>query len=147
MPFGWPWSSFFLLQYFDCLPTKLDTWCCHSIWKMISASRRIFWDGFQRCLKKCRCSASVFSIVSHLFSNQNKLWNMLQAAFDHEKSFFDTPKRWKPLFQWIFDVIHFKNLHFTKMSKITIFQKMQTIRPVLKYVAFHAEFESKLRSA
>ena len=32
----------FLLQYFDCLPTKHDTWCRHSIWKMISASRRIF---------------------------------------------------------------------------------------------------------
>ena len=38
---------FFLLQYSDCWPTKLDTWCRHSIWKMISASRRIFWDGFQ----------------------------------------------------------------------------------------------------
>ena len=41
----------FLLQYFDCLPTKLDTWCRHSIWKMISTSRRIFWDGFQPFLK------------------------------------------------------------------------------------------------
>ena len=42
----------FLLQYFDCLPTKLDTWCRHSIWKMISASRRIFWDGFQPFFKQ-----------------------------------------------------------------------------------------------
>ena len=32
----------FLLQYFDCLPTKQDTWCRHSIWKMISTSRRMF---------------------------------------------------------------------------------------------------------
>ena len=47
MMFGLP----FLLQYFDCLPTKLDTWCCHSIWKMISASRRVFWDGFQPFFK------------------------------------------------------------------------------------------------
>ena len=104
----------YLLQYFDCLPTKLDTWCCHSIWKMISASRRIFWDGFQRFLKKVRFSASVFSIASHLFSNQNKLWNMLQAAFDHEKSFFDTPKGWKPLSQWVFDVIDFAIIQFCK---------------------------------
>ena len=123
----------YLLQYFDCLPTKLDTWCCHSIWKMISASRRIFWDGFQPffkntwfsvlpfwlqysdrlrtkqdtwCrhsiwkmistsrrvfwhgfqpyLKKYRFSATVFYAVGHRFSNQNKLWNMLQAAFGHE---------------------------------------------------------------
>ena len=29
------------------------------------------------------------------FSNQNKFWNMLQAAFDHEESFFDTPKALK----------------------------------------------------
>ena len=29
------------------------------------------------------------------FSNQNEFWNMLQAAFDHEESFFDTPKAWK----------------------------------------------------
>ena len=35
------WSRF-LLQYFDCLPRKLDTWHGHSIWKMISASRRVF---------------------------------------------------------------------------------------------------------
>ena len=26
------------------------------------------------------------------FSNQNKLWYMLQGGFDHEKSFFHTPK-------------------------------------------------------
>ena len=160
MPFGWPWSSFFLLQYFDCLPTKLDTWCCHSIWKMISASRRvfwdgfqpflkntwfsvsfsslqyfdclpieqdtwcrhsiwkmisasrrIFWDGFQRCLKKCRSSASVLSIVSHRFSNQNKLWNMLQAAFGHEESFFNTPKAWKASFRRVLDDLTFKIQH------------------------------------
>ena len=30
------------LQYFDCLPHEYDTWCPHSISKMISASRRIF---------------------------------------------------------------------------------------------------------
>ena len=35
----------------------------------------------------------------------------------------------------------------SKMSKFTIFQKMPKFRPVLKYVAFHAEFESKLRFA
>ena len=35
------------VQYFDCLPLRIDTWCRHSIRKMISASRRIFWDGFQ----------------------------------------------------------------------------------------------------
>ena len=73
---------------------------------------------------------------------------MLQAAFDHDKLFFDTPKRWKPRFQLVFDVINFKNLHFFKNVKIYVFfQKMPKIRPVLKYVAFHAEFESKLRFA
>ena len=50
----------FLLQYFDCLPTKHDTWCRHSIWKMISTSRRIFWHGFQPYSKTHRFSASVF---------------------------------------------------------------------------------------
>ena len=109
----------FLLQYFDCLPTKLDTWCRHSIWKMISASRRIFWDGFQRVLKTCRLLASVFSIASHLFSNQNKLWNMLQAAFDHEESFFNTPKGWNASFRWVFDVITFKIQHFSQKMKIS----------------------------
>ena len=49
-----------MLQYFDCLPTKLDTWCRHSIWKIISASRRIFWDGFQPFLKNRWFSVSLF---------------------------------------------------------------------------------------
>ena len=47
-PIIWP-STFwrfsvlpFWLQYSDCLLTKQDTWCRHSIWKMISTSRRIF---------------------------------------------------------------------------------------------------------
>ena len=49
------------LQYFDCLPHEYDTWCPHSISKMISASRRIFWDGFQPFLKN-----TWFSVLSFL---------------------------------------------------------------------------------
>ena len=30
--------------------------------------------------------------LSWSFSNQNRLWYMLQASFDHEKSFLPTPK-------------------------------------------------------
>ena len=52
----------FWLQYFDCLPTKLDTWCGHSIWKIISTSRRIFWDGFQPFLKNAWFSVSSSSL-------------------------------------------------------------------------------------
>ena len=43
---------FFGSQYFDCLPPKYDTWCRHSIRKMISASRRIFWHSFQQSILK-----------------------------------------------------------------------------------------------
>ena len=48
---------------------------------------------------------------------------MLQAAFDHEKSFFDTPKGWKPSFQLVFDVINFKIINFLKNVKNYTFSK------------------------
>ena len=41
---------------------------------------------------------------------------MLQAAFDHEESFFDTPKAWTPHFQLV--------LKF-EISNIDIFQKLK----------------------
>ena len=33
-------------------------------------------------------------ICFNWFPNQNKFWNMLQTAFDHEKSFSGNPKAW-----------------------------------------------------
>ena len=50
----------FWLQYFDCLPLQISTLCRHSIRKMISASRRIFWHGFQALSKKKHFRDSVF---------------------------------------------------------------------------------------
>ena len=122
-------TKILFLQYFDRLPPKYDTWCRHSIRKMISASRRIFWHSFQPSFKKTLFFGLDFyvslgcNMQKYHFSNQNKLWNMLQAAFDHEKSFFDTPKGWKPLFQWVADVINFKVLHFSKMSNLRSLKK------------------------
>ena len=129
-------GSSFWHQYFDCLSIEINTWCRHSIWKMISASRRIFWHGFQPFLKNYRFSASVFLAVCHRFSNGNKLWNMLQAAFDHEESFFETPKGWRPPSQWVFDVIQFKIIYSSK--------KDSKFRPEQKYVVFHSEFQSEV---
>ena len=84
-------TKILFLQYFDRLPPKYDTWCRHSIRKMISASRRIFWHSFQPSIKKHDFSASLFMFLwvaiskNSVFVNQNKLWNMPQAAFDNEK--------------------------------------------------------------
>ena len=63
---------------------------------------------------------------------------MLQAALDHEESLFDTPKAWNPYFQWVFNVLNFE---------IQYFQKEKKCCPMLKYVSFHAEFESAVRFA
>ena len=50
----WNANIFFMflgIQYFDSLPPKYDTWCRHSIRKLISGSRRIFWHSFQASQK------------------------------------------------------------------------------------------------
>ena len=58
-----------------------------------SASNRIFWHGFQTCLKKkVRCG--VFGGLggwgsTNVFSNLNKLLYMLQGAFDCGRLIFD----------------------------------------------------------
>ena len=65
-------------------------------------------------------------------------WNMLQAAFDHEKSFYDTPHAWKALVLWIVNVISLDVFIFSKDIQ-------NQFRPMLKYVAFYAEFESDIR--
>ena len=132
---GTHYLCIFWLQYFDCLPPKYDTWCRHSIRKMISASRRIFWHSFQPSFKKSRffgsnCYVSLGCYIQkYCFSNQNKLWNMLQAAFDHEKSFFDIPKAWNAAFQWVFKVISLEIWHFSKNVQNQFW-------PMLKYAVF-----------
>ena len=63
---------------------------------------------------------------------------MLQAAFDHEKSFFDTPQAWNAAFQWVFKVISLEIWHFSKNVQNQFW-------PMLKYAVFYAEFESDLR--
>ena len=62
-------------------------------------------------------------VVGRWFSNQNKLWNMLQGAFDHAEAFFNIPKGWKASFEWVVDVINFEILHFFKNVKIYTFSK------------------------
>ena len=63
------------LQYFDCLPHEYDTWCPHSISKMISASRRIFWDGFQPFLKNTWFFGLAFlAAVFRSFAHRNRLF-------------------------------------------------------------------------
>ena len=114
------------------------------------------WKHPWNILKKTRLFGLHFyvslgcNIQKYHFSNQNKLWNMLQAAFDHEKSFFDTPKGWKPSFQWVFDVINFKILHlFNKNTTITLFQKVSyssgaaVWAGVLGTTEFRLEFSAK----
>ena len=44
-------------------------------------------------------------------------------------------------------VINKNNITMDTRINNILLQKMQKIRPVLKYVIFHAEFESKLRFA
>ena len=92
-------------------------------------------------LKKHDLSASVFifslgcNIQKYYVSNQNKLWNMLQAAFDHEKSFYDTLHAWKAVFRWVFNVI--------SIDLLTFFKHVQNqFWPVLKYAVV---FESDTR--
>ena len=80
----------------------------------------------------------IYMFVIYCFSNQNKLWNMLQAAFDHEKSFFDTPQAWNAAFQWVFKVISLEIWHFSKNVQNQFW-------PMLKYAVFYAEFESDIR--
>ena len=58
--------------------------------------------------RKWRRSASVIQEVGQWFSYRNKFWNMLQAALDHEESFVDAPKAWKPNVQRVFEVWNFK---------------------------------------
>ncbi len=70
--------------------------------------------------------------------NQTKLWNMLQAAFDHEKSFFDIPQAWNAAFQWVVEVISLEIWHFSKNVQNKFW-------PMLKYQVFYAEFESDIR--
>ena len=111
---------------------------------MISASRRIFWHSFQPYFKKTRiveficCVSLGCNIPKYCFSNQNKLWNMLQAAFDHEKLFFDAPKAWKAVFKFVFKVISSDFWHFSKNVQNQFW-------PMLKYTVFYAEFESDIR--
>ena len=63
---------------------------------------------------------------------------MLQAAFDHEKSFFDIPQAWNAAFQWVFKVISLEIWHFSKNVQNQFW-------PMLKYAVFYAEFESDIR--
>ena len=69
-----------LLQYSDCLPTKLDTWSRHSIWKIISASRRIFWDGFQPSVSFS--SLQYFDCLPTKLDTwcRHSIWKMISAS-------------------------------------------------------------------
>ena len=44
----------YVYSVFRLFTHKYDTWCRHSIRKMISASRRIFWHSFHPSSKKTR---------------------------------------------------------------------------------------------
>ena len=68
------------------------------------------------------------------FVNQNRLWYMLQAGLDNEKSFFDTLKAWNAQFGWVFDGLMstFDNIlphNFQKMHLFRIWgcQKIEQV--------------------
>ena len=70
-----------------CLPVEQDTWCSHSICKMISASRRIFWDGFQPFLKNTWFSVSFSSLqyfdclpIEQDTWCSHSIWKMISAS-------------------------------------------------------------------
>ena len=69
---------------------------------------------------------------------------MLQAAFDHAESFFNTPKAWKASFRRVADDITFKIQHFCVKSQNFV---ENNFRPVLPYVVFYADFEFAVRFA
>ena len=84
------------LQYFDCLPHEYDTWCPHSISKMISASRRIFWDGFQPFLNNALFFGLAFlASVFRLFTHQTRhlVWSFNMENDQHIKAHL---LRWFP---------------------------------------------------
>ena len=78
-------SRFLRFSISIVLPIEQDTWCRHSIWKMISASRRVFWDGFQPFLKNTWCSVSFFLLHTQQTTKldtwcRHSIWKMISAS-------------------------------------------------------------------
>ena len=87
------------ILYFQCfVTTDMFLFSISIIPEDLESSRRDLAFGSVKTRFKAILKKSIFGLgfacghLSWSFSNQNKLLYMLQGAFDHEKSFFHTPK-------------------------------------------------------
>ena len=87
------------ILYFQCfVTTDMFLFSISIIPEDLETSRRDLAFGSVKTRFKAILKKSNFVLgfacghLSWSFSNQNKLWYMLQGGFDHEKSFFHTPK-------------------------------------------------------
>ena len=71
---------------------------------------------------------------------------MLQAAFGHEESFFNTPKAWKASFRRVFDDITCKILHLLENLKIRQKKNISGLPPAPKIerAAFYFSLDWRL---